>query len=97
MSAVVVVPHLRFKDVEVGTLLFLLYDLEILEGNGLVVNIMNGEHWAGNLTQTPSHVFHRVDQAQARSDEHSSIAEPVFTAILAIRIASNHMSPMEGG
>lgn len=43
MSTVVVVVHLRFKDMEVNTILFPLYDLEILERNSLVVDIMNGK------------------------------------------------------
>ncbi len=63
MSTVVVVFHLRFKDVEANTVLFPLYDLEILERNSLVVDIMDGKEGTGYLSQILSDFFHGMDQA----------------------------------
>ena len=91
MTAVIVVSHFCLKDVEITTPLFLLYDLEIFEGDCLIVNIVYGEQWAGNLSQIPANTFHGMDKAHARSDEEPSIAEPIFVAILSLWIAFHHM------
>ena len=63
MSAVVVVVHLRFKDVKVNTILFPLNDLEILEWNSLVVDIVDGKEGTGYLSKILSNPFHGMDQA----------------------------------
>lgn len=97
MPAVVVVVHLRFKDVEVNTVLFPLYDLEILERDSLVVDIVDGKEGTGYLSKILSNLFHGMDQAQAWTDKEPSIAIPVLTAIFSLGIAGNHMCPDGGG